>query len=38
MCPIWETQKDLKEVVRGGYDQDILYRFFEFSISTQNTF
>lgn len=38
MCPIWETQKDLKEVVRGGYDQDILYRFFEFSISNQNTF
>lgn len=38
MCPIWETQKDLKEVVRGEYDQDILYRFFEFSISNQNTF
>lgn len=30
MCPIWEAQKELEEVVRGGYDQDILYKFFVF--------
>lgn len=38
MCPIWEAQKDLEEVVRSGYDQDVLYRFFEFSINKQKYF
>lgn len=28
VCPIGEAQKDLEEIVRGGYDQDTLYTFF----------